>query len=239
MRTGRPGRSTRRASRRRARRSGTSWKTNDATTRSNDSSANGQPRRHRPRASSSRSRWSAAAPGVAARPRRLVEHARRRVEPTTLGRVGQRRTARQGQHAGARADVQDARVAAGRRRRRVVRAAASAVGARTGAHQRPSDRPRRRSARRCRHSPILPQTRSGDATRDRTPRSPTPAALDVRRPVRASLGYHRGMRLPFDPPLEPMLAKPSDGAARRRGLALRAEVGRLSGASSSATATRS
>ena len=36
--------------------------------------------------------------------------------------------------------------------------------------------------------------------------------------------------LPFEPPLEPMLAKAIDGPARRRRLAVRAEVGRLPGA---------
>ena len=42
--------------------------------------------------------------------------------------------------------------------------------------------------------------------------------------------YTRTVRLPFEPPLEPMLAKAGRRPARRRRLAVRAEVGRLPGA---------
>ena len=44
------------------------------------------------------------------------------------------------------------------------------------------------------------------------------------------VGYREGVRLPFDPPIEPMLAKPADALPDGRRLAVRAEVGRLPGA---------
>ena len=52
----------------------------------------------------------------------------------------------------------------------------------------------------------------------------------VRRPGSASTLGPVALRLPFQPPLEPMLAKAVGRAAGRRRLAVRAQVGRLPGA---------